>query len=189
MLSRPMFGVLLAAAFVACASGEVQKNQPNPDATVVADFVKRVDKYIEIHKKANSKIPSLPKEATPEQIDQHQRALGKLIAEARQTAKRGDIFAPDMERITRKVLADVFRGPEGDQLKREIFEEYGQRNIVPKVNGRYPDEVPISTVPPGVLKALPQLQEELEYRFVGRHLILLDPQAHIIADYIERAIP
>lgn len=184
-----MLGVMFAAAFVACASAEVQKNQPNPNATVIADFLKRVNEYVAIHKKANSKIPHLPKEATPQQIDQHQRALGKLIAEARKTAKRGDIFTPGMEKITRKVLADVFRGPGGDQLKREIFEEYGQRDIVPKVNGRYPDEVPISTVPPGVLEALPKLPEELEYRFVGRYLILLDPRAHIIADYIERAIP
>ena len=37
-----------------------------------------------------------------------------------------------------------------------------------KVNGRYPDAVPLSTVPPQVLKGLPNLPEELQYRFVGR---------------------
>jgi len=189
MLSRLMLGVVLTAAMVACASAEPQKDRANPDAAAIADFLKRVNAYVDLHKKLERTIPSLPKDANPQQIDQHQRALAKLISDARANAKRGDLFTPDMERIARKLLTDIFRGPAGDQLKREIFEEAGQRNIAPKVNGRYPDEVPLSTVPPDVLKGLPKLPEELEYRFVGRNLILLDPHAHIITDYIDRAIP
>jgi hypothetical protein len=57
------------------------------------------------------------------------------------------------------------------------------------VNGRYPDEVPVSTVPPEILQTLPKLTEDLEYRFIGRHLILLDSHAHVIADFIENAVP
>ena len=57
------------------------------------------------------------------------------------------------------------------------------------VNGRYPDTVPLSTVPPQVLQNLPTLPEDLEYRFVGRRLILLDTHAHTIADYMDRALP
>ena len=37
-------------------------------------------------------------------------------------------------------------------------------------------------MPPQVLKKLPKLPEELEYRFVRQNLILFDPHAHIIAD-------
>lgn len=189
MLTRPTLGVVISLALVMCASASVQKDRTNPNAAAIAEFMKRVDEYVALHKKLEATIPSLPKEASPLQIDQHQRALGRLIEQARATAKRGDIFTPAMERITRKLLNDIFRGPDGAQLKREVFEEYGQRNIMPKVNGRYPDEVPLSTVPPDVLAGLPNLPEELEYRFVGTNLILLDPHAHIIADYFERAIP
>ena len=192
MLSRLMFGLALTLAIATCAAAHVaqaQKDRANPDAVAIAAFAKRVDAYVGLHKKLEGSIPSLPKEATPQQIDQHQRALGRLIGQERANAKRGDLFTPDMERIARKLLRDIFRGPGGEQMKREIFEEYGQRNIVPTVNGRYPDEVPLSTVPPGVLAGLPKLPEELEYRFVGRNLILLDPHAHIIADYVDRAIP
>jgi hypothetical protein len=57
------------------------------------------------------------------------------------------------------------------------------------VNARYPDSVPLTTVPPDVLQTLPKLTEDLEYRFVGDALILLDTHAHTIADYIENAIP
>lgn len=189
MLSRLMLGVVLTAAMIACASAEPQKDRANPDAAAIADFLKRVNAYVDLHKKLEGTIPSLPKDANPQQIDQHQRALAKLISDARANAKRGDLFTPEMERIAHKLLNDIFRGPAGDQLKREIFEEAGQRNIVPRVNGRYPDEVPLSTVPPDVLKGLPKLPDELEYRFVGRNLIVLDSHAHIIADYIDRAIP
>ena len=42
------------------------------------------------------------------------------------------------------------------------------------VNGRYPDNVPVSTMPPPVLQTLPKLSEGLEYRFVGDDLIILD---------------
>jgi hypothetical protein len=58
-----------------------------------------------------------------------------------------------------------------------------------QVGGRYPDEVPLSTMPPQVLAALPKVPEELEYRFIGRRLILLDVHAHLVVDYIDDALP
>lgn len=61
--------------------------------------------------------------------------------------------------------------------------------IVLKVNGRYPDTVPISTVPPQVLQTLPKLREGMEYRFIGDALILLDTHAHVVADFIDDALP
>jgi len=57
------------------------------------------------------------------------------------------------------------------------------------VNGRYPDTIPLSSVPPQILKALPPLPEELEYRFIQNSLILLDVHAHIIVDYLTAAVP
>ena len=52
------------------------------------------------------------------------------------------------------------------------------------MNSRYPDTVPLTTVPPQVLQTLPKLTEDLEYRFVGDNLILLDGHAHVIVDFI-----
>ena len=52
------------------------------------------------------------------------------------------------------------------------------------VNGRYPDEVPVSTMPPQILATLPRLPEELEYRFIQTDMILFDPHAHLIADFM-----
>ena len=57
------------------------------------------------------------------------------------------------------------------------------------VNQRYPDEVPLSTMPPELLEELPKLPEELEYRFVGDRLIVMDVHAHLIVDFMPQALP
>ena len=67
-----------------------------------------------------------------------------------------------------------------------------RRDVLPirlRVNGRYPDTVPLSTMPPSVLEQLPPLPAPLQYRFIGKRLILLDVDAHIIVDFIENALP
>jgi hypothetical protein len=127
-------------------------------------------------------------EATPQQIDSNQRALGKLIQEARANAKPGDIFTPQAQPVIKRLLATVFGGPEGAELKASIMDE-NPIDVKLTVNGRYPDTVPISTIPPEVLQTLPELTEDLEYRFVGYSLILLDTHAHIIADFVDNALP
>jgi hypothetical protein len=57
------------------------------------------------------------------------------------------------------------------------------------INGQYIPAAPLSTVPPTVLLQLPPLPEELEYRFVGRTLILRDSIANLIVDFIPNAVP
>ena len=154
----------------------------------MAEFDKRVQDYVALHRKLEATLTNLPNEATPQQIDDHQRALGKLIQQARANAKPGDLFTADMRNVVRRLLARVFRGPGGQQVKRSILDEY-TGTVRLQVNSRYPDTVPLSTVPPQVLQNLPTLPEDLEYRFVGDRLILLDSHAHIIADYVERVFP
>ena len=45
------------------------------------------------------------------------------------------------------------------------------------------------TFPPNLLKELHQLPDDLEYRFVGRDLILRDVKANTIVDVIRHARP
>ena len=55
----------------------------------------------------------------------------------------GDIFTPEAEAVIKRLLATVFGGPEGKQLKASIMDEnpVGLKLVV---NGRYPDAVPLS---------------------------------------------
>jgi len=173
--------------------GGVQQPAPKAQTAdtqdkVLNDFMERVKTYVALHTKLEATLPKLPKEATPKQIDANQRALGKLIQDARTGAQRGDLFTPGMTAFVKRLLARVFGGAEGKQLRASIMDE----NVKPmplKVNQRYPDEIPLTTMPPEVLQTLPKLPEDLEYRFVSEQLILLDAHAHIVADFIIDALP
>ena len=186
MLQAAAAGVLL---FFATLDAADQKTAPrvNPNAATLAEFTKRVDVYVALHKKLEGTLPKLPEQTNPYEIDRHQRALSRLIQDARKTAKQGDLFTPAMQRLVRNLLLPVFRGADGKQLRAEIFDNEYKGNVKLAVNARYPDEVPISTVPPQVLAQLPKLPEELEYRFVQTNMILFDPHAHVIADFVPAA--
>jgi hypothetical protein len=160
----------------------------NDDAKALAAFLERVNQYATLHQKLENSLPHLSKESTPQQVDTHQRALAKLIQDARQSAKQGDIFTPDAQSVIRKLVGNVFSGPEGADLKASVMDENpGVPNL--KVNSRYPDEIPVSTIPPQLLQTLPKLPEEMEYRFVGNNLILMDTHAHTVADFVSDTFP
>jgi hypothetical protein len=185
--------ILLAAA--SAPSGKPQGStaaaggqKVNTDARVMAEFEARVKAYSELHRKLEPTLPDMPKEATPEQIKQRQMALAQQMAKARSGAQFGDIFTKETRALFRRYLARVFAGPQGADLKALIMDENPGR-LQLHVNGRYPESVPLTTVPPQVLQSLPKLPEELEYRFIGDRLVLHDIHAHTIVDVIENAIP
>jgi hypothetical protein len=159
----------------------------NPNAATLQDFTKRVGEYVALHKKLESQLPDLARQTTPEAIDTHERALAALIQSQRKAAKPGDLFTPAMQRLVRNMLRPIFSGKDGQQIKSEILDNEYKGAVKLAVNGRYPDDIPISTVPPQVLAQLPKLPEELEYRFIRTSLILFDPHAHLIADFVESA--
>lgn len=181
--ARP--GVKPAAA----PSAQAPADQPvNPDAKAIEGFLQRVNEYAVVHQKLENSLPKLSTEASPQDIDKHQRDLAKLIQNARRGTKQGDLFTPESQAVMKRLLARVFGGPDGAALKASIMDE---NPGIPKlaVNNRYPDAVPVSTIPPQVLQGLPKLPEEMEFRFVGNDLILMDAHAHIIADFIPNAFP
>ncbi len=181
LLLRPSVGNLEAAA------GAPPQHRINPTAATEEAFRKRIDAYMQLHKKLEAELPKLPTGATPQQIDQNQRAMGELVARARANAKPGDLFTPDMQRLVHRLFADIFKGKAGEDAKKYIHDE--PHPVTPEINKRYPDTVPLATMPLRVLADLPKLPDELEYRFVGPHLILMDVHAHLILDYVLNAIP
>ena len=185
-------GMLLTPALHAVTpAGHAQDTaqRVNPDARAIADFQEEVEEYVELHRKLERTLPSVPKEATPEQIDQHQRALARLVQQARKNEGVGDIFEREVRPVLRRLLAGLFAGPDGKRLRMAVMEENPGEAVKLVVNGRYPDTIPLSSVPPQVLRALPPLPKELEYRFIQNTLILLDVRAHIIIDYLTGAVP
>ena len=187
-MGRSFFPNVVAAAALICAFAAQAAPTSPPEDPAIAEFNARVKEYVALHEKLEATIPNLPKKATPQQLEKNQVALGELIRSARRNAKPGDIFNPGIRTLVKRVIAGVLAGPDGKTVKSSIMDENpGVPNMV--LNERYPSAVPLSTMPPQVLSLLPKLQGELEYRFVGRRLILLDTEADIILDYIDDAIP
>ena len=190
---RPFPTLTLAAALAFLVSPPDRSPAPgqvrvNPDAAVAVEFGKRVEGYLAIHRKAVEGLPKVSKESTPQEIDDHQRSLARGIQLLRPRARPGDIFTKDIRAYIRRQLSGVFAGPEGRKLRASIMDE-NPGPIRVSANGRYPDTVPLATMPPQVLAALPTLPDELEFRFIADRLILLDVPAHLVVDYIEDALP
>lgn len=191
-----MYAYVVAICLLAACSSSAQQipkgSNVNPDAGLMADFRKRVDEYVKLHKKAESAAPTeLEEKAKPAEIVTAEQSLAQHIRHTRATAKRGDIFTPATQAMFRRLLRPpLTKGPDAADNKAIIKDDAPEPKEVPfKVNGDYPKEAPLSTVPPDVLASLPQLPEDIQYRFVGKHLLLYDAKANLIIDFMLNAMP
>ena len=181
------------------------KNNANPDALVLADFQKRVDAYMAIHRDAKKDAPPQKETKDAAQIKAAQDALGAKIRATRATAKQGDILTPEIQNKFRRLMYPVVQGPSAqgtsgsakavkadvkDQLKENTEErkEEGGKPVVFKVNATYPEDTPLPSTPPQVLMNLPKLPPQLEYRIINKTLIIRDVDANIIVDFVPNAI-
>ena len=125
-------------------------------------------------------------DAAPAESDVRQKLLAQAIRLARRTARRGDVFG-DAGDTFREIIRQ-------DGRERSVRDVYAAMEEVPrqpplKVNVPYPDRAALATVPPLILSRLPLLPEGIEFRFMGRELILRDTHANLIVDFIHEAGP
>jgi hypothetical protein len=169
-----------------------QGTNRNPDAGVVADFKKRVDEYVKLRDKAEDAAPvELEKKSKATEIVTAEKSLAAHVRSVRANAKRGDMFTPATQATFRRLLRPpLAKGKDAADNKAIIKDDAPEPKEVPfKVNAEYPKEVPLSTVPPDVLAALPTLPEDVQYRFAGKHLILFDAKANLVIDFMLNAMP
>jgi hypothetical protein len=155
---------------------------------VLADFKARVDKYVELRKKAEDSAPPLKKTDEPRDIKEAQQALVERIGAARAGAKQGDIITPEIAALFRRLLRPETKEPDTKALLNEKKDQPKPAAVSFKVNAPYPEKEPLATMPPDVLARLPQLPKDVEYRFVDKHLILRDVRANTIIDFVPNAI-
>ena len=171
------------------APAATAQEKTNPEAQVLVDFKRRIDSYMELHNKLEKESPPLKETTEPAKIKASQEVLARKLQAARKDAKQGDVFTLEIRQALRRLMYPETKGPDGAETKAAITEEKHElKDVVLKVNAEYPDSAPLMTVPPNILAALPKLPEDLEYRFVSRHMILLDTHANIIVDFVPNAI-
>ena len=166
------------------------------DKTATKIFSDNVNDYVKIQKTAAGKVPAIGKQATPEEIDQRQKALVEAIRSARPTAKQGDVFIPEVQPLFTALLRKHLAGPQNKDSRAVAKQGNPKHDAQPdeaqpviQVNAVYPKSAPLSSVPPFLLMELPKLPMNVEYRFVGKTLVLYDSLSNLIIDYIKEAAP
>ena len=187
-----MLAVLAISGSLATADDITKTPEPK-----VPEFRARVKKYTEMVDRLEKDLGKLPDRAEPEQINAHKRALAAAVKQARAGAKPGDILVPAEQPVFLKILKAETKGKEGASARQVIADdnpkgpsqaEHKTPPVALAVNATYPDGAPRSTVPPTILLRLPKLPETIEFRFVGKALVLYDPRANIIVDFIPNAL-
>ena len=150
---------------------------------IIADFSTRVQSYFELRSRLQEGLPPFRVTDDVAEIKRVQRALARKIQAARHGAHEGDIFSPAISAEFKDVLALEMNARTWAVIMDDNPGEFSH-----EINGIYPEGKPLSTVPGTILAALPALPDDVEYRFLGRHLILLDIRANVILDRIPYAI-
>ena len=187
-----MRGLITAALLVSCAISWGD----NFAAETGNEFNRRIAHYLKLRREAVAGLPAVKKNAQPDDIRANKLAQASAIRKARAAAKQGDIFTPGFQQYVRELIGAATRGEGGKPAKKTAMvgnpaheHESPAQPVELKVNAPYPGSAALSSVPPSLLLTLPELPKDLDYRFVGRNLILHDVNAGLIVDYIQNAIP
>jgi hypothetical protein len=205
----PLAACFLAAAGMGChrATRNVHMAPPvdvEMEGEVLAKFQHEIEEYVELHQELLHRVPRVSPQSTSEEIAAHQRKMRIAIQEERRKARAGEIFKPSVAAAFRRVIEKELAGPDGEGILEAVRQGNPRIEGVPTptspnadikarvtvaVNAAYPDDAPVSSVPPHLLLKLPQLPEQVTYRFVGRDLILRETEANVILDYVKNVLP
>ncbi len=193
-----MFGLMAA---LACASPEraaAQAVKPGAQApappghvneygAATKAFLDRLQEYVTYHNNVEKMVPPITQTSSPEEIAKREAALGATLIKQRPDAKEGDFFIKEYQPHLIKIIRDDF-------AKRPVTDRKALLVELPKdvkiaVNMVYPPVLPLATFPANLLKVLPELPKELEYRMVGRDLILRDVTGNVIVDILRNVFP
>jgi hypothetical protein len=159
----------------------------NAQGAATLEFKKRIDAYMKIHNEAEGKVPSLKRTDDPKEISDREKALADMIMTLRAGAKPGDVFAPDYQPYFVKIVQDDIKARSVADRKALVAEL--PKNVKLDINTVYPTTLPLETFPAALLRKLPDLPPELEYRIVSRSLILRDVKANLIVDILRDVVP
>jgi hypothetical protein len=175
-----MLDILLAGIVFSQSSTAASPEQ------IAADLQGRAKQYLDFRKKVAGSSPK--SNSTPSKITSAQNDLANKIRVARARAKQGEIFTPEITRYVRRQIASRLSGRDGKRIRASL-RHAEPVNITLQINQRYPDNVPLQSTPPSLLMSLPQLPAGLEYRLVGKELVIRDVDANIVVDYVANALP
>jgi hypothetical protein len=141
-------------------------------------FAGRIQACTRLHERLEARFP--PFETTTDPLSRllNRRYLAAAIRAARQHAKEGDLFTPDVADLFRAYLA---KGMAGRYMAIGPLDDEGWPVAV--VNEPFAEEAS-HAVPPFLRQELPPLPAGIEYRRLGADLVLWDVHADIVVDVL-----
>lgn len=186
-----VLAMIVAAMLSPGAYAQTTEPQRNvtPDITIhvwgvaAGDFDTRIISYATLRDRLQQGLPPLRITDDPREIRRAEYALARRIRAARSEAHGGEIFTPEITSAFKNALVLETK----PAVCGAILDDNPGRFSY-DINDTYPSRRPLSSVPPGILMLLPRLPADVNYRFVGRELILHDTRANVILDRIPDAI-
>ena len=163
-------GVVCGLAIACVAVTSARSQEAFGDAPAITQFQRSVDAYTFQHRQIQRRLG--------EGVDQSLMAAG--MHAARPSAADGDFFTPLVAAAFRNRIAVALRAPDCK------ITPSGSGSEVPRVGALTMGTAP---VPACVLKVLPRLPEELDYRAASVVLILVDTHANMVVDVLHGAFP
>ena len=146
-------------------------------------FAANVEDYVQLHRRLEKTVPPQIYTSDVELLFMSRKAMALAIRRERPLAKQGDIFSPQIAVMFRQIVERTLREDRVDWGE-FLLEDGMTLPLEIRVNGDYPAGGPVSTMSPSLLKALPPLPAELQYRFVNLTLVLWDVHAGLIVDFV-----
>lgn len=177
--------ITLVAVVLAAGLG-----QPLIDRDGVLSFARAAEDYAFMHRRLERRLPAIEVNANPETIRRAIDAMAAAVRVARADAVQGDLFNPRVQAAIRIRIARALRThglSPADVRAAELAEGIDPAGVPLKVNGTFPWAIGTAMVP-CILEALPPLPPELQYRLVGRDLVLIDVHASLIIDILREAL-
>jgi hypothetical protein len=170
------------------AAGQAPSRQRvNTHAADLQEFQQRLDAYLQLRATLLRGMAPLTETPNAAELAARQRALAAALKKARAGAKPGDLIPAGVAAQIAEIIRDDFaRRTAADE--RATFSEVPHAPR-PATNQTYPAAAALPTVPPLLLHNLPRLPDNLQYRFYGRHVLILDGDAQIVLDYIANVLP
>jgi hypothetical protein len=181
--------LLAAGCFASAQAASSQGKSVNQNSLVIQDFEKRLDDYAKLRKRAQSGLPDPKTDSSAANIKQYQQSLAQNIRIQRSQAKAGDIFTPPISQLFKELIATPMRNDTHGRIRASLRNAEPVRGLSLEVNQEYPQTSAMQSTPPTLLANLPKLPPELEYRIVGRELVLLDTKSNLIIDLLPDALP
>jgi hypothetical protein len=175
----------IAVAVLALVGGVMAQEQDKTSR--LSQFEEQVAGYIKLRKLAVSQAPKVKSTSSAQKLAEAKKALASSIVNARPNATQGVIFTPQVAAEFRSLAKAATKGSDGVRVRKSLKHAEPTRVIAVRVNDSFP--LPLQSMPPTLLMHLPQLPMELEYRLVGRTLVLRDSQANLVVDFLPEAIP